>query len=487
MTSPNVLLIVLDGVRAKNTSLHGHENETTPALERFAEEATTFTQARSPGIWSLPSHASIFSGLDVIEHGVTDLGERLKSGSTIWDQLGEQGYSTGLFTENTWLASMDVGLNDPFETVEGAQNFPFPDAGDPNLPYHQFASRSGLERYTAWVRESLGDSNPGKAFVNGLATKLAWDHPWLLPESWGAADTPGAVYTDRFLDWSEQQSGPWGACINYLDAHFPYLPPAEHDLWGGKSIRGLQSEMDDQVWEFNGGNRPWWQRAALTSLYDGGIHYMDAEVDRLLSALEARGELDDTLVVVTADHGEGFGEPSRIRPDMRIPAHLSGLHEVLLHVPLLVKAPGQSEGEVVEELVSLTNFPSVVEDAVDGATDPADAFSSNGPVIASSHGLEKPMEERAGKHVTDTWRFNGDAFAVYETTDGVVRKSMTWREDFEATVSVVDAQTSWRSGSDGRERVTAAMGELTNPDVKTSGSTEISKETEQRLERLGYR
>ncbi|MFB6085939.1 MAG: sulfatase [Halodesulfurarchaeum sp.] len=487
MTDPNVLLIVLDGVRARNTSLHGHENETTPALERFAERATTFTQARSPGIWSLPSHASIFSGLEVVEHGVTDLGERLKPGSTIWDELGDRGYATGLFTENTWLASMDVGLNDPFETVEGAQNFPFPEAGDPNLPYHRFASRSGLERYTAWLRESLGDSHPGKAFVNGLATKLAWDHPWLLPESWGAADTPGAVYTDLFLEWSEQQSGPWAACLNYLDAHFPYLPPTDHDQWGGSRIRQLQSEMDDQVWEFNGGTRPWWQRRALASLYDGGIHYMDAEVDRLLTALEDRGELEDTLVVVTADHGEGFGEPSRIRPDMRIPAHLSGLHEVLLHVPLLVKGPGQTAGTVSDDLVSLTDFPTVVRDAVDGEQDPAEAFRTEGPVIASSHGLEKPMEERAGNHVTDTWRFNGDAVAVYEELGETVRKSMTWREDYEAEITVVDAQTSWRSGSGGRKRVQEVMAGLADPDVTTSGSEAVSEEAQKRLERLGYR
>ncbi|MFB6150759.1 MAG: sulfatase [Haloarculaceae archaeon] len=487
MTKPNVLLVVMDGVRAKSTSLHGYENETTPFLERFAASATKYTQARAPGIWSLPSHASIFTGLHVVEHGVVDLGDGLKPGATVWERLADRhGYATGVFSENTWLVDMDVGLKDAFETVEGARNFPYPEAEDPNLPYHRFAARTGFDRYAGMVRESLAAESPGKAFVNGLATKLAWDHPGLLPEDWAAADTPGEVFTDLFLSWSDGQSGPWAACVNYLDAHFPYEPPAEHDRWGGSRLRALQSEMDDQVWEFNGGQRPWWQRRALEGLYDGGIRYMDSEFERLVSALDARGELDDTLVVVTADHGEGFGEPSRIRPDMRIPAHLSGLHECQLHVPLVVKAPGQSEGRVVEDLATLTRFPAAVRACVDDS-EPADReFRPEGPALASSHGLEKPMEERAGNYVDDTWRFNGDAMAVYEDAETGVRKSATWRDDYEVEVTAVTAADSYVSGEGGRERVEAVFDELEPRDVRDPSDGDVSRATAERLEQLGY-
>jgi arylsulfatase A-like enzyme len=484
---PNVLLVVLDGVRAQNTSLHGHVNETTPFLEAFAQSATRYTQARAPGIWSLPSHASIFTGLEVAEHGVVDLGDGLQPGATVWEDLADDGYATGVFSENTWLVNMDVGLKDAFQTVEGAQHFPFPDAGDPNLPYHRFASRQGRERYAGMVRESLADDHPGKAFVNGVLTMLAWDHPGLVPEDWSAADTLGAVYTDAFLDWSADQDGPWAACVNYLDAHFPYEPPREHDLWGGSRVRSLQSKMDDQVWEFNGGARPWWQREALASLYDGGIHYMDSEVERLLAALEARGELADTLVVVTADHGEGFGEPSRIRPEMRIPAHLSGLHECLLHVPLVVKHPGQTAGHVVDDVATLTHFPAAVRAAREGH-DPADdpVFCPDGPAYASSHGLEKPMVERASNYVDDTSRFEGDAYAVYEDVEDAVRKRMTWRDEHAVEVTVPSAGEAYVSGHDGREEVRAAFADLRDRDVKTTVDGEVDRATRDRLEDLGY-
>lgn len=486
--NPNVLLIIMDGVRAKNTSLLGHENETTPTLEKFADEAITYTQARAPGIWSLPSHASIFTGLEVVEHGVTDLGDGLQSGTTIWEQLeNEHDYATGVFSENIWIVDKEVGMKDAFQTVVGRQSSPYPEGSDPNSPYHLFASRQGSDYSLGLIKDSLEAERSFKTFVNGLTTHLTWSHPDLLPDKWSHADTPGTYYTDQLLSWVDEQNGPWAGCVNYLDAHFPYEPPAEHDKWGGERIRSLQTDMDDQVWEFNGGNRPWWQREALSSLYNGGIHYIDAEINRLLETLRDRDELDNTLVVITADHGEGFGESSRIRPDMRIPAHLSGLHEVLLHVPLMVKYPGNKgkDGRVVDDLAALSSFPQVVSETVDGSIKPGNGFVADDFVLASSHGLEKPMEERAGHYVTDTWRFNGDAYAVYEETAKGVRKEMCWRDSHSTTVTIPSAQEAYVS-EDRSESVKDVFAQLFERDIATEGSPTVSEEAKKGLEALGY-
>jgi len=484
---PNVLLVVMDAVRARNTSLHGYECETTPFLETFAEGATTYTQARSPGIWSLPSHASIFTGLHVVEHGITEVSDRLSSGHSVWEALAdEEGYATGVFSENEFLTGgLGVGLRDTFQTVVGSQNAPYPEAGDPNQPYHKFVSRSTTEQVRNLIRESLEAEESSRTFVNGLTTKLQWDHPGLLPEGWTAADTPAEVFTDRFLSWNTEQDGPWAACINYLDAHAPHHPPEEFDHWGGPVLRSLQAEMDDVVWEFNGGNRPWWQRKALESLYDGGIRYMDAEIERLLSTLDERGELEDTLVVVTADHGEGFGEPSRIRPDTRVPSHKSGIHEVLLHVPLIVKYPGQTDSRVVEEAASLTEFPVAVRAAIEGERDD-EAFVPEGLVYASSHGLEKPMEERALRHVDDVWRFNGDALAIFETMETGVRKYASWRDTYGLDVTALNARESYVSGEGGHERANEAFADLTDSGVKERTDGDIDTPARNRLEDLGY-
>ncbi|GAD53520.1 choline-sulfatase [Halarchaeum acidiphilum MH1-52-1] len=480
---PNVLLVVMDSVRAANVGLYGHEHDTTPFLSEFAEQAVVYEQARSPGIWSLPSHTSMFTGLHVVEHGVTRARHKLQPNNTIFETLGKNyNYTTGVFSENTWLSDMDVGLRDAFDTVVGAQNLLFPDAVDPS----NFVLSEGQGQYISYLKHCLSADAPAQSLANGVFAKLAWDYPHLLPDGI-TSSTPASTYTDLFLDWETDRSEPWAACVNYMDAHLPYLPSSEHDLWGGKELRKLQSDMDDQVWEFSSGERPWWQRRALEGLYDGTIHQMDAEIERLVSELEARDKLENTLVVVTADHGEGFGEPSRIRPDSRVAAHSTGIHEVLTHVPLLAHFPGETDRSVVSDVASLTRFPSVVEAVVDGDSDPERRFIPENHAIVSSHGLEEPMENRARRYVDDLYRFNGDARAVYEGSGDDVSKYVSWRNR-RATVLSHDAKSSYRRTEDDEGRVDATFDQFTDRGVRedSGGMDDVDDATKQRLEDLGY-
>jgi len=488
MSSPNVLLVVMDSVRAANTSLHGHEHETTPFLEDFAESATVYEQARSPGTWSLPSHTSIFTGMHVMEHGVTRARHKLEPGHTIFEELSDEGYTTGVFSENTWITDMDVGLRDAFDTNEGARNLPYPDAIDPS----NFVLSEGQGKYIDFFKHCLERDDTIKSLANGAFTKIAWDYPKLLPERFKSS-TPARVYADLFLDWERDQNGPWAACVNFMDGHLPYLPDDEHDKWGGDKLRNLQNEMDDQVWEFNGGQRPWWQRKALEGLYDGTIHQMDTQLRRIVETLEDRGELDDTLLVITSDHGEGFGEPSYIRgdrnssrPNARVAAHGAGIHEVLTHVPLIAQFPGQTTSATVSEVASLTRFPSVVRSTVD-RTDDRDEFVPEDPVIASSHGLEEPMEERAERFTGDFYRFNGDCRVVYEGQGNDVTKYLSWREK-RALVEVNSAKSSFKRKDDDDGRVDDVFGEIAELDVRqnSGGLDEVDESTQQRLEDLGY-
>jgi arylsulfatase A-like enzyme len=482
---PNVLLLVLDSVRAANCSLYGHVHETTPELERLADEAVVYEEARSPGTWSLPSHTSLFTGYHVLEHGVTRARHRLEPGHTVWETLGDRGYATGVFSENTWITDMGVGLKDAFETVEGARNLPFPDAVDPS----NFVLSEGQGQYLAFLRHCLDRGDAIRSLVNGVVTKLAWDQPRLLPNRFSTS-TPAGVYADLFLDWQAERDGPWAACVNFMDGHLPYLPDDEHDRWGGTELRDLQNGMDDQVWEFNGGRRPWWQRTALEGLYDGAIHEADAAVGQIVDRLRERGALDDTLLVVTSDHGEGFGEPSHIRgdrdapaPNARVAAHGAGIHEVLTHVPLVVRPPG-GRAERIDVPASLTEFPAAVRDALDGDRP---SFVPDGSVLASSHGLEEPMEERARRYAGDLYRFNGDCRAVYEPHDDDVRKFVGWRER-RATVDAFGASCSVRRSFDDGGRVDETFGGIEDRGVREEGAgvEDVDEATKQRLEDLGY-
>lgn len=470
----------MDSVRAANTSLHNHEHETTPYLERFAEEATVYEQARSPGTWSLPSHTSIFTGYQVVEHGVTRARHQLEPGHTVFEELrDEHGYATGVFSENTWITDMSVGLQRAFETVEGARNLPYPDAMDPT----NFVLSEGQGQYLRYLKRCLGQDRPVRSMANGVFSKLAWDYPRLLPDRLKSS-TPASVYGDLFLNWQADRTEPWAACVNFMDAHLPYQPDEEHDLWGGKRLRRLQDGMDDQVWEFNGGQRPWWQRKALEGLYDGTIRQIDAQVRRIVQTLRERGGLDDTLVVVTSDHGEGFGEPSRIRPDARVAAHGAGIHEVLCHVPLVVRRPGGESGRIAEP-ASLTEFPTVVRGVLDGSRR---SFVPDGPVVVSSHGLEEPMEDRALRYTNDLHRFNGDCRAVYDSMDdreGAVRKALSWRDE-RCRVDGYDAKTSYRAAESDDGVVDETFESFCDRGVRTESDEEVGAATEERLKDLGY-
>lgn len=480
----NVLLVVLDSARASNTSIHGHHSDTTPFLSSLvADGATHYRQARAPGARSLTSHTSIFSGYHVDEHGVTSAAHKLDPAESIFFQLSRDGYDTAVFTENNWITAVDVGLKDGFDDVFGHENALFREGMTPT----EFVAREGRGQYGEYVREALTHAHPVKSLANGVANKLANDYP-SVASGFLRASTPADVYADRFTDWVDRRDGPWAACINLMDPHIPYDPSEEYDEWGGSKARSLQNEFGDHKWEFNAGRRPWWQRKAVESLYDGGIRQADAAVERIVSHLDARGELDDTLVVVTSDHGEGFGEPSRIRPGVRVAEHGVAIHEALLHVPLVVRYPGQTATEVVDAPASLTCFPDAVARVRDGEREPTDAFTPDGPVVATAEGLDEPLQERASEYLDDLSAYTATARAVFDATDdGGVEKSITWRERA-ATVRVPNHEVSYKQSETDDGRVAEVFDTFENAGVRVDGAgvEGMDDSTYQRLEDLGY-
>lgn len=482
----NVLLLVLDSVRAKNCSMHGHPEPTTPFLDQFAaERATFYANAKAPGARSLTSHVSMFSGLDVAQHGVVSPSDKLDAGYNVFDRLRKAGYTTGVFSENDWLTSVDVGLKDGFDTVVGAADMPFPRAIDPD----GFVSVNGPGAYSKFLRAALSSGKPLKSVLNGLAKKGRTDFPMLVPR-FLTDDTSATYYVDQFLDWSHHADRPWAACINLMDAHMPYEPSESSDRWDDGSARKIQSNITDSTWDFQSGKRPWWQLAALESLYDGGIRDCDEAVREVVEALQKRGELDDTLLIVTADHGEGFGEVSRINPERRIVAHGVSSHEALLHVPLVVRAPGQDEPDVIDRPFSLTSIPSLI--MAEALREPSKGENSaESPVMATAAGLDDPGKRRAESFVNDVEPWIADTRVLYEYDGGNERilKHVS-RGDNNVTVVCLDAQTQYvqESGSDGGRRVKKAFDSIEPVQATDTGAGigGLDEATKDRLERLGY-
>lgn len=483
---PNILLIVLDSVRARNTSVHDHRHDTTPFLDQFTADACTYERAVAPGMWSLPSHVSMFTGLSVPEHGIRDRSTALEPGHTIFEELYEHGYETGVFSDNPFLTALDVGLKQAFDRVEGSSTeHLFPDALNPH-GYEGEPSRFALM--------ALRSGYPLRSLANGAVSKLLWDHPKLIPERisrrTAAGSVPGRTYTDLFLNWHEErtaQGDTWAACINYMDAHHPYDPAPKFDEWGGAHVEDVKNGIQSMPASFYTGDNEWWECELLEYRYDGTIRAVDHELRRVITALGRRGDLSDTLVVVTGDHGEGLGDRSRVKSELRIAGHNVGVHEALLHVPLVVSYPDAvgTGGTRISDPVSLTGFPNVVRACLDGSDAPERAFVSEDPVVAVGDvGTSSDDEIR---QLLDDDEYPGDARVVYEAMSDRgpgVRKYVTWGTD-ECVIRSIDAHTAYVVDDEARVAVDEAFDALSPAGVAHTADG-VEATAKRRLEDLGY-
>ena len=299
----DVLIVTLDTTRVDHLSCYGYERETSPRLDRFAAGAVRFERAWSTSAWTLPAHASLFTGLYPATHGAQfDVrGRRLQKGfraralddrfTTLAELLAERGYRTAAFVGGPWL-ERGFGALQGFGHIDDA-----------------VANPSGR---------------------------------------------PGDELTDRALAWLGAAGGdPLFLFVNYFDPHFPYEPPAGYDTfphardpvpegWLPAALGG--APVDGAVID------------ALVARYDGEIRFMDHQLGRLLDAWDARGS--ESLVIVTSDHGESFGEGGFY-------LHNGSLGEEAIRVPLLIRYPdGRGAGTADETPVQLVDVVPIVATAL---------------------------------------------------------------------------------------------------------------------------
>lgn len=475
---PNILLVVMDSIRAKNCSFHGHDNATTPFLESFCDEATEYTQARSASINSLQSHASIFSGYYPEEHGLSAHSDRLDKDANIWRELkAEHGYETGVFSPNAVITESS-NLCTVFDTYSG------PKRKTPRAIFENGLTPEDVDAASEaeYLHTVLTSDAPLRGVLNGLYSKFLADSG-----SYDPLTESADIYVDELLEWISSRTASWAACVNLMDAHLPYIPKEEHDLWGGDRLESLRQQVakNRKNFDYMAGNRPWGEVQAVEPLYDSCIRQIDAELNRLVAALKDRGEYENTLLVITSDHGQAFGERSRVTPDVRLRGHGYGIHEVLTHVPLIVKHPLQTEGDRIDEVASLAEFPKVVRETV-AAGDSVPRFTSEDGVVLSSTDRLKPPADQLPMSADDLEPYFGPWRAVYQHKDGIIHK-YTKRRDDECVVKVQDAQISYLADRVTNGEVEFKFGNLRDKGVRGSSETELEDEVEQRLEDLGYR
>jgi arylsulfatase A-like enzyme len=337
----NVLLIVWDTVRAGNLSLYGYGRPTTPNLKGLAGRGVRFDLAFSSSSWTLPSHASMFTGRWPHELGVDWKSPLRDDVPTLAEYLSSRGYDTAGFAANVDYCSRETGLGRGMVHYE---DFPF-DVYDAFSRYVALGQRIEV---ASWA-----------FLVDGLVEK--WFGRWydLVPRSREHVKDAAAV--DRaFLGWlgrRHERARPFFAFLNYNDAHSPYEIPDRSTPGFGLQPASSADRQALVLWNSLDKARLTYHDVRMAAdLYDDGISHLDRRLGMLLAELGRRGVLDDTVVIVTADHGEHLG-------DHLLFFHGCSLYRQLVQVPLvIVDNKGVPSGRVVAEPVSLCDVPATVVD-----------------------------------------------------------------------------------------------------------------------------
>ncbi|MFD1588325.1 sulfatase [Halorientalis brevis] len=331
---PDVLFVVLDSLRKDHVSTYGYDRQTTPALDTLAERATVYENAYVPAPWTLPSHCSMFTGLYPSEHGITngftDSSLSLPAEhETIAETFSEDGYRTAGYSNNPWVGQLS-DLN------------------------------RGFDRFVEWDLE-VSSGEPDRT------RDLAYDRCHSLLGR--AIQQPLVLVKRRFFtenlvsraqSWiRENERAPTFTFLNLMEAHSPYYPPDS-----GFERLGLQPPnavskrvLNTKLLAYVMGQRELdgREQQRVHEFYDASIRYQDGQLERLLATLREQGTLDETLLVICADHGKTLGEFDR----NETPPHY--LRNINVNVPLVVKWPGQTEGKRVTDPVELTNLHAAME------------------------------------------------------------------------------------------------------------------------------
>jgi arylsulfatase A-like enzyme len=314
--APNVLLIVLDTVRSQNLSLYGYNRPTTPNLERLAKTGVVFERALSTSSWTLPAHASMFTGRlphELSTKWYTPLDNQFV---TLAEVLSSHGYLTAGFVANLFYCQYEFGLHRGFSQYQDY----VPSTGE-------IVRSSALTRLL--FREFIG-------YESTLSHKSAVD------------------INKSFLHWVSQVNGrPFFAFLNYFDAHSPYLPPDPIAVKFGNPLPG-RDPLKVDMWTYSDVDLSQPEVQAEINAYDSSIAYLDQQIGWLLNMLQKRGILKDTLVIITADHGEQFGAHGLFN-------HGNSLYRQLLQVPLIISFPKLLPSSYqVRKPVSLRDIPATV-------------------------------------------------------------------------------------------------------------------------------
>ena len=339
---PNVVLVVLDTVRAKETVPAAASP--MPELAAIAREGVEFTNAFSTAPWTVPSHASLFTGTYPSRHGASGRSPSLdESLPTLAEAFTAGGYETLGVSNNTWVTD-EFGFDRGFDRFRKGWQYVQSETDLGRVVQVD----SPLAKLRA-ARDRLSDGNPLVNACNALFGELFAND--------GAERTTSFV--ERWLDDRDRRE-PFLLFLNYIDAHIQYDPPREHaerflpaDASYEEAAAIRQDPRAFDVGEYSLSEREF---ELLRGLYWGELAALDEHLGRLREALVEAGEWEDTVFVVLGDHGENVGEHGFL-------GHQYNLHDTLLHVPLVVSGGAFRDGQRDDPVQNVDLVPTLLDAA----------------------------------------------------------------------------------------------------------------------------
>ncbi|WP_135855013.1 sulfatase [Halorussus salinus] len=480
MESPNIILLVMDTARAK-TVVPALKKETLPHLSKFARDSVLFNNASTVAPWTLPSHASIFSGQYTSSHQTdANTPDFQPDSSSLAGKLSKNGYSTAGISANPWVSpefNFDQGFDQfSMKWDEGWESFDVTAAVN---------AESTIEGLLKSIKQTPIQQLP--ALMKSLWHKRFHD---------SMSDNGAKEITTRAKRWIKQQkqeSEPFFLFLNYLEPHLPYEPPSAFiEEFLSEEELATADEIDQDPWKFIVGRveHDTNEFDLLRKLYLIEILYLDAQIGELFDFLKSEGVYEDTAIFIIGDHGENIGEHDLMD-------HQYCLYETLVNVPLLAKHPELETGTVDERLIESRDlYPTILQLAgipMNNLPSPV----SQEPITTSSRDYAiseyltpQPDVDTLAKKVNadlSPSRFDRALRSIRTKEWKLIESSDGSHELYNVSIDVEEQNDLYDDEPDIAEKLRSRLSESIGPLTMSEASRQdISKNSKQRLEELGY-
>ena len=339
---PNIVLIIIDALRQDHLSCYGYPKKTSPNIDKIAKEGLLFENFYSTSCWTVPSHASLFTGLYPTEHQTND-GESLLNPNllSLPEKLKNQGYTTIGFSDNPYISKF-------LDFSRGFDLFEDPFFREDIIDWRTFVKKrkhkKGIAKYIEILKYLFEQKKEGKKFLSSIKTGIQLKFFEFFEAKFKRGDKGAKRVLQKIKkEKSKLLKEPYFLFINFMEVHGPYRPPLRYSPFLLNHPFWFFLAPYPNAWDYYVKGKDFFKEIdQLLPFYDAEIRYIDKIIGDLFEELKSK----NTIFIITSDHGEKFGEKGQIN-------HIYSLDEVLIKIPLIIWGCGKGR---IKKFFQLTDL-----------------------------------------------------------------------------------------------------------------------------------